>query len=118
MASTQKDQLPGGVVRKKARALIKESWQSQANLSFFLALLGALGFVLPALGFGKSDETLYSDLCFSLLLISGVAIAWGRRWLFALAAFVGSVTLAVRWMAFLTPTPALQVWSGVWSVAA
>ncbi len=105
------------VVREKARALIKESWQSQANLSFFLALLVTIGFVLPALGFGK-DVLLYADIGFSLLLMSGVAIAWGQRWLFALAAFVGSAALAVRWMAFLTATLALQVWSGIWSVAA
>ena len=73
-------------VREKARALITESWQSQANLSFFLALLVVVGFILPSLGFGKDDERLYSDAAFSLLLISGVAIAWGRRWLFALSA--------------------------------
>jgi hypothetical protein len=105
-------------VRQKAKAIIAESWQSQANLSFFLTLLVALGFVLPALGFGKNDEILYSDFCFSLLLISGVAIAWGQPWLFGLAAFVGSATMAVRWMAFFTPTFALQLWSGAWSVAA
>ena len=105
-------------VRKKARALITESWQSQANLSFFLALLVTLGFILPALGFGKDDERLYSDAGFSLLLISGVAIAWGRRWLFALSCFVGSAAFAVRWMAFLTPTHVLEVWAGIWSLVA
>lgn len=105
-------------VRKKARALITESWQSQANLAFFLALLVTLGFILPALGFGKDDERLYSDAGFSLLLISGVAIAWGRRWLFALSCLVGSAALAVRWMAFLTPTHVLEVWAGVWSLVA
>ena len=105
-------------VRGKARALIAESWQSQANLAFFLGLLIALGFVLPALGFGKDDQILYSEFCFSLLLISGVAIAWGHPWLFGFAAFVGSATMAVRWMAFFTPTLTLQVWSGAWSVAA
>ncbi len=105
-------------VRERARGFIKESWQSQANLSFFLAFLVALGFVLPSLGFGKSDEQRYSNFAFSLLLVSGAAIAWGRRWLFALSAFVGSVTLAVRWMAFITPTFAFQIWSGIWSAAA
>ena len=105
-------------VRQKARALITESWQSQANLSFFLGLLITVAFVLPSLGFGKGDELRYSDFVFSLLLASGVAIAWGRRWLFPVAAFVGSVALAVRWMAFFTPTLALQVWSGIWSLVA
>src|SRR5208337_3997335 len=64
------------------------------------------------------DQILYSEFCFSLLLISGVAIAWGHPWLFGFAAFVGSATMAVRWMAFFTPTLTLQVWSGAWSVAA
>ena len=105
-------------VREKARALITESWQSQANLSFFLALLVVVGFILPVAGIWKDDERLYSDAAFSLLLISGVAIAWGRRWLFALSCFVGSAALAVRWMAYLTPTHALQVWAGVWSLVA
>jgi hypothetical protein len=105
-------------VREKARGFIKETWQSQANLSIFLGLLVVVGFVLPSLGFGKDDEQRYGDVVFSLLLVSGVAIAWGRRWLFPLAVFVGSVALAVRWMAFLTPTLALQVWAGIWSLAA
>lgn len=106
------------VVREKARALIKESWQSQANLSFFLALLVTVGFILPALGFGKNDEVLYSDWVYSLMLISGVAIAWGRRWLFLLSFGVASATLAARWMAFFTPTRTLVVWAGVWSLGA
>lgn len=118
MAMTEKNHHAAAVAREKARALIKQSWQSQANLSFFLALLITVGFVLPALGFGKDDIVLYADIGFSLLLISGVAIAWGQRWLFALSAFGGSVSLAVRWMAFLTPIQALQVWSGVWSLVA
>jgi len=119
MASTENNRPMGsGAVRDKARAFIKESWQSQANLAFFLALLVAMGLVLPSLGFGKNDELRYSNFSFSLLLLSGVAIAWGRPWLFAFAAFVGSATLAVRWMAYFTPTVALQVWSGAWSIVA
>src|SRR5271157_6594711 len=105
-------------VREKARALITESWQSQANLSFFLLLLVAVAFVLPSVGFGRDDAKLYSDIAFSLVLISGVAIAWGRRKLFLLAGFVGSAALAVRWMAFFTPTPALQLWAAGWALAA
>ncbi len=117
MAETAR-QRKQNAVREKARALITESWQSQANLSFFLALLVTVGFILPSLGFGKDDERLYSDAVFSLLLISGVAIAWGRRWLFALACFVGIAAVVVRWMAFLTPTRALLIWSGIWSLVA
>src|SRR5664280_1848751 len=108
----------GQDVRDRARALITDSWQSQANLSLFLGLMVLIAFVLPSVGFGASDIKLYSDLAFSLLLLSGVAIAWGRRKLFLLAGFVGSAALAVRWMAFFTPTPALQLWSDQWSLAA
>jgi Ion channel len=103
---------------EKARALIAESWQSQANLSFFLLLLVVVGFVLPSLGFGRDNARLYSDIVFSLLLVSGMAIAWGHRKLLLLAGFVGSAALAVRWMAFLSPTPALQLWAAGWSLAA
>jgi Ion channel len=102
--------------RDKARALITESWQSQANLSFFLALIVLVAFVLPSVGFGRDDTRLYSDIAFSLVLISGVAIAWGQRWRFLLAGFVGSAALAVRWMAYFTRTPALQLWSDVWTL--
>src|SRR5271167_2676646 len=105
-------------VRQKVRSLIAESWQSQANLSLFLAMLVLVAFVLPSMGFGRDDTKLYSDIVFSLLLISGVAIAWGRRKIFLLAGFVGSVALAVRWMAWLTPTRALQLWADAWSLAA
>jgi hypothetical protein len=111
-------EIKGGAVRDRARGLIKESWQSQANLSFFLALLAVVAFVLPSMGFGARNIKRYSDLTFSLLLISGVAIAWGRRKLFLVAGFVGSAALAVRWMAFFTPTPALQLWSEQSSLAA
>src|ERR1039458_2071302 len=67
----------GQDVRDRARALITDSWQSQANLSLFLGLMVLIAFVLPSMGFGKGDIKLYSDVAFSLLLISGVAIAWG-----------------------------------------
>ena len=102
---------------EKARALITQSWQSQANLSFFLLLLVVVGLVLPSLGFGRDDARLYSDCAFSLLLVSGMAMARGQRKLLPLAGFVGSATLAVRWMAFFSPTPALQLWAGGWSLA-
>ena len=87
-------------VRKKARGLIANTWQSQANLSFFLILEILIAFVLPALGFGRHDTRLYADFGFSILLISGVAIAWGRPKLFAIAAVVGSIALIVRWLSF------------------
>jgi hypothetical protein len=111
--------IKGDAVRNRARGLIRESWQSQANLSFFLALLVVVAFVLPSIGFGARNVKLYSDLTFSLLLLSGIAIAWGgRRELFLLAAFVGGVALAVRWTAFFSKSSALQLWADQWSLAA
>src|ERR1017187_962036 len=89
----------GQDVRDRARALITESWQSQANLSLFLALMVLVAFVLPTMGFGKDDIKLYSNIAFTLLLISGVAIAWGRRKLFLLAGFLGNRAVAGPWVA-------------------
>src|SRR5271157_3321649 len=107
-----------GAVREKARALITESWQSQANLSFFLALLVLVAFVLPSFGFGRDNARFYSDIAFSLLLISGVAIAWGQKKQLLLSGSVGGAALAVRLMAMFTPTPTLQLWAAEWSLAA
>lgn len=87
-------------VRKKAKQLVADSWQSQANLSFFLVLQVLIAFVLPVLGFGRNDLRLYSDISFSVLLISGVAIAWGKWRLFSIAAAVGVIALSLRWIAW------------------
>lgn len=103
--------------RAKARQLIKTTWQSQANLAFFLALLVTTGFVLPSLGFGRSDLRLYSDIVFGLTLISGVAIGWGERFLFPLAVVVAAVTLAVRTVAFWHQSFNVIVWVDALSMA-
>jgi hypothetical protein len=87
-----------GAVRKRATSMIKDSWQSQANLSFFLILQVLISFVLPALGFGSDDLRVYSDVGFSIMLISGVAIAWGLPKLFWFAAPIGLVALFLRWL--------------------
>lgn len=104
--------------RRKARAVIAETWQSQANLSLFLGMLVVTGFLLPSMGFGKRDLRLYSDIVFSLLLISGVAIAWGQRTLFLLSGSVASVALVVRWLALWKETRSLELWSDAWTLLA
>lgn len=105
-------------VRKKARGLITETWQSQANLSLFLALEILIAFILPSLGFGKEDAKLYSDMGFSVLLISGVAIAW-RQWkLFVPTSVVSAVALIVRWVAWYRNTPRILLWSDWTTLAA
>ncbi len=110
--------LKAGAMRKRARGLIHESWQSQANLSFFLLLLVFTGFLLPSLGFAKHDLRLYSDIAFTLMLISGVAIAWGQRKLFVVACVVATVALVVRWLALWKETPKLQLWGDTWTLLA
>lgn len=108
----------GAAVRQKAKGLILDTWQSQANLSLFLVLLVVISLVLPSLGFGKEDARLYSNLGFSIMLVSGVAIAWGSRKLFLLAAIVGILTLAVRWIAWWQGTLKLSLWSDWSSIVA
>jgi hypothetical protein len=107
----------GASVRKKATGLIRESWQSQANLSLFLLLEIVIAFVLPSLGFGKEDTQRYSDIGFSVLLISGVAIAWGQRMLFVITSLVAGEALVMRWVVWYHHTPRLEFWSD-WSAMA
>lgn len=94
---------------RNAQAAIRDTWQSRANLSFFLLLVVAVAFVFPMLGIGRTDLKLYSDIVFSLLFISGVAIAWGSTWLFRLAAAIGTITVLLRWMTWFAPTWNLQL---------
>jgi hypothetical protein len=110
--------LKAGAVSKKARGLIHDSWQSQANLSLFLVLLVFAGFLLPSLGFGKHHLRLYTDIVFSVMLVSGVAIAWGQRKLFLLASIIASVALVVRWLALWKDTRTLQLWGDTWTLLA
>ncbi|MGB8885152.1 MAG: potassium channel family protein [Candidatus Korobacteraceae bacterium] len=118
MPTSNKHHRLAGEATKKARAVIADSWQSQANLSFFLTLLVITGFLFPCLGFGKHDLRLYSDIAFSIMLISGVAIAWGRRTLFLLASCIAVVALGVRWLALWKETRTLQLWGDSWTVLA
>src|SRR5580704_3235617 len=103
---------------RKARGVIADTWQSQANLSFFLVLLVVTGFILPSIGFAKDDLRLYSNIVFSVLLISGVAIAWGHWKLFVLSGFASIVTLVVRALALWKSTLTLELWSDSCSLIA
>jgi hypothetical protein len=101
---------------RKVREAITQTWQSEANLSFFLALLVLLAFVLPCLGLER--RRLYNNLASSVVLISGVAIAWRRRAVFFLAASVTLVTLIVKWTVLLSPSITLGVWPDLLTMAA
>jgi hypothetical protein len=96
-------------MHSKARDLLARGWQSEANLSFFLFLLILAGFVLPSLGFEKHNLPLYGDVTFSIVLVTGAAIAWGEKRLFALTALVSIVAIVVRWAAWWAPTNALRL---------
>ncbi len=78
MKTGHEHHLATAAVRAKAKRVIADTWQSQANLSLFLVLLVLFAFVLPVVGFERHKVGLDADVAFTLLLISGVAIAWVR----------------------------------------
>ena len=101
----------------KGRALIAQTWESQLNLSLFLGLLALTIFLMPALGLEHPERQFSRDLIFSVLLISGVAIAWGQRWLFAFSSCVAAVALGVRWAAWWIRTDDFALWSEIATLA-
>jgi hypothetical protein len=103
---------------RRVREVVAERWQSEANLTFFLALLVVFVFVLPSLGLERKHEQLYGDVVSSLLLITGAAIAWQRRTVFFLAAGIVGVTVALKWAALLAPSAALGIGSRAATIVA
>jgi hypothetical protein len=94
----------------KTRDLLTLSWQSQANLSFFLLLLVVVGFVIPSVGLEKSDFSVYADVAFSVVLVVGAGIAWENRKLFVLTSLVAVVAIIVRWATLWRPSYPLILW--------
>ena len=86
-----------------ARRLVRDTWKAQANLSFFLGLMVLFVFVLPLSSLVEKHFSLYVDIGYSLMLISGIAIGWGMSWLFYLGAAAGVVGLVVRWLGWWYP---------------
>src|SRR5215467_2937681 len=103
-------------IPRKVREVVTQTWQSEANLSVFLALLVLLIFVIPSLGLERSDERLYGNLGTTVMLVCGAAIAWRRRAVFIVTSCVAVVTLVVRWADFLHNTP-LGVWPHLLTIA-
>ena len=103
-------------LRPKAKELIVQTWQSQANLSIFLGLLVVSIFVLPAVTGKRIDIRLWSDIIGSLLLIAGVAIAWGRQKLLVAGVAIAIPTLIVRWVGFVWPDRFSPVWNEIFTV--
>lgn len=94
---------PAKTSHRSASRLVKETWEAQANLSFFLALLVLFVFVLPLTSVVENHLNVYVDIAYSIMLLSGVAIGWSRSWLFYLAVAVGAAGMAVRWLAWWHP---------------
>jgi hypothetical protein len=105
-------------IPQKVREVVTRTWQSEANMSVFLALLVLLIFVIPSLGLERNDERLYGNVGTSVMVICGVAVAWRRRAVFFVASFVAVVTLVVRWADFLSRNSPLGVWPDLLTIAA
>jgi voltage-gated potassium channel Kch len=90
-------------VRQKARQFVHDTWQSEANLAFFLGLIVVMTFVLPLTNFVGEHVNVYTDVACSLALISGVAITWRHGKIFYLALLLGLVSLVIRWTCWVHP---------------
>jgi Ion channel len=111
-------QSAAATVRDKAKQIISDSWESQANLSFFLLAIVLFTFVFPVIGFGETDLKLYADIVSSLMFVSGVAIAWGRPKLLLFAALPAIAAMVLRWADWFNPAPRLQFWADVATIVA
>jgi hypothetical protein len=97
------DSEPSAVVEEvEDQAEIQES---QIRVSIFLVLLVLTVFVLPSLGLGVRHPRGYSLVVTSVLLFSGVSIAWERRRLFVFSVLVALVTVGAKLVAMRMPSP-------------
>ncbi len=94
----------------KVRNLVSHTWESEANLSLFLILVVLTVFVLPSVGFAREDERLYTNVCYTVILATGVANAWKSRSLFLISGAFAVIAIVLRWAAFFRPPHALGVW--------
>src|ERR1700753_794685 len=92
------------------RVLIAQTWKTQLNLSLFLALLVVSVFLMPVMGVDHQYRKFWADLIYTVILSSGVAIAWGQRRLFIFSACVAAIALGIRWTSWWTGTDDLTVW--------
>ncbi len=118
MTSREQHHHAAGAVRAKAKRVLADTWQSQANLSVFLGTVVVFAFIFPILGLGRNDIKLYADIAFTLLLVSGVAIAWGHKIQLLISGSVACVAIVSRWANWFSASPKLQLWADSWSMAA
>ena len=105
-------------MQARTRDLLTLSWQSQANLSFFLFLLVIVGFVIPSVGLEKNNFPLYADIAFSVGLVVGAGIAWENRKLFVLTSLLSVVAIIVRWATVWNQTNTVALWRASTGLAA
>ncbi len=105
-------------IRPKARELFQQTWHSQANLALFLLLLVVTIFILPALAVRHEHIVFYGDIVYSLVLLTGGAIGWGRPRLMMIGAAVVVPALVLRWAAWAVPGDKIVVWSEAGSLVA
>jgi hypothetical protein len=108
----------GVLMPKKVGDLVSRSWESGANLSLFLALLCLMEFVLPSIGFGKSDEALYGDVAASVTFICGSGLAWGRHFLFCVTSAIVVGALVLKWAAWLDSSQTFGIWPELLEIGA
>ena len=101
------------------RHVVPQIVTSERYLSLLLGFLVLAIFVFPALGFEGSDERLYADIMFTLLLVSGMAAALDE---FLKASVVLTavtlIALLVKWGSWLPAGAALNVWREPTTLAA
>jgi hypothetical protein len=104
------------VLARAARDRVAHSLGSQINLSVFLGLLVLTVLVMPALGFASYHQRLYSDIVFSVVIVTGILIGWDERRLFPVAVCTGIIALSVTWASWWIATNSLELWREVFTV--
>jgi hypothetical protein len=107
MAGNEASTIAGGVDDSA------ETPESRISISIFLGLLILMIFVLPSIGFGDENGSRYGFIVISVLLCSGVSIAWQRRRLFLFSGVLAVVAISARFCAHRTPSHLWVVWSEV-----
>lgn len=84
-------------------------WEADRGLSFILALLIVIIFVLPVLLTPDPGGRLVADLAFSALLVAGAFTAAESRWMRFSVTVLATAALLIRWTAAVSPSDALAI---------
>jgi len=87
---------------------LSQMWSSDWSLTVFLVLLIVTIFIIAPLGIQTDFGRLLLIVFFSLVLISGVAAVSERRALTGLVTGLVVVTLGLRWLVHLAPSPTVK----------